>query len=991
MKPFPSTTGTTCDYAATTSSYFAKLGILVVACLLPGRVSAQSIISSLDLDDISRSGEHTTEQLLRDLPVTNANGVPLANNAVNPTRGASSVSLRGMDPADTLVLVDRKRVASFPVGSAFTQPFIDLYAIPLVGIESIEILRDGDTAVYGANAVAGTINLNFRQGYRGVEASVEYGNTLDKDSSEFSTALVFGVGNDRTDVSGFVDYYHRNSIFNRDRAFSATPPFLSTNSSPFNLQLSGDVVIAAGGIPANPDPISPLTLFAHAPFFTNGLAPAAAYSYAETRTSLFNFNRYSGSFPESERYGGYVRFSHQVLGDEFQTLVIYGDTFYQNVKTRNELAPAATGSFQTIGQPTLAIPPRTPIAPGAEPPNTPSHAETRVPADAFNPFNPFQQIISGSSRARLAEFGNRVFRNDTDTFFSTIGVKGDGFFDGTWGYDAAFRYSQVKNTETHNDVSASRFNRILNAADPLFNPASSEFIGTTIAYNPFGDYRVPISTNAPAIAFATVHPKEVDVSKLATIELNIYTTALCKLPAGPIGFAFGGQFRREALAQAPDLLVMERDTIGQPATFLGSFNQFPVTSPDPFTNGGRKVFAVYAEAQVPIFGGEASCMGLHALELKIAGRYEDWLNNDTNAAVPDLGLLWKPFDDSFTIRANWQEGFREPSLQELYQTPRTSTILNAFGGPLTLLKVTSNPGLQPEKSRSFNAGFSYSPTFIHGLTLSADIFDVEITGRINTNPDPNEIVDRYLIGKLLPGEMVLLDPFGGGAFIQTLFRNEGREQSRGVDIALKYVIPTSLGQFTTWTEATYLDSFRLAESAEMRAPEFSNRNSSQLSDEGYIKWKGRSQLTWSWNGLDLSAIVRYTDGFREQIFSASFTGANQFHYVKATWFVDLQGSYKFNFLTPVEWQPVAGYSKGKNEITRGKDGKPVETGQTANYSMPRWKHLLNTTTITLGCNNIFGQDPPDAIGFAFTNGINYPGFLYDANGRFLYARLTKQF
>ena len=107
--------------------------------------------------------------------------------------------------------------------------------------------------------------------------------------------------------------------------------------------------------------------------------------------------------------------------------------------------------------------------------------------DAFNPFNPFQQIISGGTRARLIEFGNRVIDNQTDAFFSTLGLKGDKLFNGSWGYDASFRYSQVQNISTSTLQSASRFNRILNAADPIFDPTSSQFIGTTIPYNPFGD------------------------------------------------------------------------------------------------------------------------------------------------------------------------------------------------------------------------------------------------------------------------------------------------------------------------------------------------------------------------------------------------------------------------------------------------------------------------------------------------------------------------
>jgi hypothetical protein len=151
---------------------------------------------------------------------------------------------------------------------------------------------------------------------------------------------------------------------------------------------------------------------------------------------------------------------------------------------------------------------------------------------AFNPFNPFQQIISGSTLARLFEFGNRLINNQTEAYFSTLGLKGDKLFDGNWGYDAGFRYSETKNASRFTLVSASRFNRILNAADPIFDPASPQFIGTTVPYNPFGDFRRAIASNTLPIEFAVIHPKSIDESKLTTLDLNIYTTSLFKLPAG---------------------------------------------------------------------------------------------------------------------------------------------------------------------------------------------------------------------------------------------------------------------------------------------------------------------------------------------------------------------------------------------------------------------------------------------------------------------------
>ena len=156
-------------------------------------------------------------------------------------------------------------------------------------------------------------------------------------------------------------------------------------------------------------------------------------------------------------------FEHKFCGDQ---AVFYGDFMYQNVQTHNELAAPATGSFQTAGQTVLAIPPDTPIAPGSEPLNTPTHAETDVPADAFNPFNPFHQIISGGTRARLAEFGNRLFDNTTDAYLATVGIKGDKLFGGNWGYDAGFATARYIMSRLETRYPSPRFNRIMNAADP---------------------------------------------------------------------------------------------------------------------------------------------------------------------------------------------------------------------------------------------------------------------------------------------------------------------------------------------------------------------------------------------------------------------------------------------------------------------------------------------------------------------------------------------
>jgi iron complex outermembrane recepter protein len=941
-------------------------------------------------ETIEKSGEFTTERFLQSLPTVNANVVPISNNenGTNTAVGAATIALRGFDARATLILIDGRRVAPYPTGNnpgLVNVMFVDLNSIPEAAIQSIEILKDGASTTYGADAVAGVVNIKLRHDYpNGAEANVQYGNTTDKDSGEFITSLIFGVGNDTTNITGVLNYYHRNSIFQRDRTYSAVPPFLSSNNSPYNLVLSSDVAAAAGGQNLNPGG----TEFASAPDLTNGLAPASSYLYDTTRIRAlggirpgFNFNLTASSFPSSERWGGYLSANHKIFGDQ---MVLYADGFYQNVKTHNEAAPPATGSFQTKGQTTLAIPPHSPIAPGDEPPNTPTHAETGVPADAFNPFNPFQQIISGDTRARLTEFGNRLFDNETDAVLATVGLKGDKLFDGTWGYDGGFRYSQLKNVQTGQQVSASRFNRILNAADPIFVPGSPEFIGTTTPFNPFGDFRVPIASNAETVEFARVHPKDHDISKVWTLDGTVYTTSLFELPGGGVGFAFGGQFRRETLEETPDPLNVEGDIIGN--------------SPVPPASGGRKSYSLYAETRIPIFGENNPIPGFYALEFTGGMRFEEFLNNDTNVLVPKVGMRWQPFDQQLTLRSTWGEGYRQPSLEELFSAP-ISTLFGTRdplkGGlfePETNTLIQSNPNLQPEDSRSFSAGFVYTPKFVPGLNVSVDFWDIERIGVVAA-PTAQQVLDREASGSLLPGEAVERDP-NSGNITRILLSNQnlGSQESRGYDFTLQYQLPTSWGTFTSLTQATYLDEFLFPQ---FIMPEFGpnpgnlagRTTDPATSNEGWYKWKGTSSLEWTWIGFDLIATARYIDGFHE------FLGDGvSHHYVSQTWFFDLQASYDFTFLLPVETNPVPGYSKGEKEVLRGKDGAPRETAsaQTSNYGRSVLDRLLRGSIITIGCNNVFDQDPPQAFG-EDGNGQNYPGFTYNSTGRFVYARFTKKF
>jgi iron complex outermembrane recepter protein len=365
--------------------------------------------------------------------------------------------------------------------------------------------------------------------------------------------------------------------------------------------------------------------------------------------------------------------------------------------------------------------------------------------------------------------------------------------------------------------------------------------------------------------------------------------------------------------------------------------------------------------------------------------------------VPKVGVRWQPFDDSLTVRATWGEGFHEPSLIESFGSPSQGVSQDNLFDPVTQTRfsevpfiIRSNRNLQPEDSRSFTAGIVYTPKFVRGLTLTIDLYDIESIGRANI-PDLQNVIDRDAIGESLPLEKVDRDPKTGEITkIELAFQNAGSQKARGVDFNLSYQVETAFGTLTWLTQATYLDSFLFAQLPGAAVVELRSgiRPSSPSDDEGYLKWRANSQIDWAWKSFDLTFTAHYLDGFHEILTKTAFNGVPypngiKEHWVKQTWFFDVRASYRF--LVPSASQAVAGYAKDGGKSSSGKEREP-QGSATAQMANCTWQRLLNDTIITLGCNNVFGHDPPTAAGVQ-----PYADFLYDATGRFVYVSLTKRF
>ncbi|MBI2515797.1 MAG: TonB-dependent receptor [Opitutae bacterium] len=917
-------------------------------------------VQTIDRRLIEQSGLFNTTELLQKISLSNGGSVPFTNNATGFTPGGTSLSLRGFGPDYTLVLVNGRRMATYPIGSGGTSAFVDINSIPLQAIERVEILKDGASAVYGADAVAGVVNIIMRRDYNGAVASLTYGNTTDKDSSETTANLVYGVTGEKGSITVGFNFQNRQAIFNRDRSYSALPPFLSTNASPPNFQVSRAAVEQALGLApgsaisingaantttnvffattgrADPATLAPLPGNQNAN--NNGLLPASSYYFSTGRSSFFNYNEFSGSFPEATRSGVFVSWERKLA----ENVTAYGDAFFSQVHQIDELAPFATGNFVTPGVTTIVIPSRTPN-PILTPAEIAAGGVRTAAAGAFNPFNPFNQDISGSSRIRLAEFGNRIYHNRNTAVAFTGGLRFENIAD-KFNLDTSVRHSTITNNLNARLISTSRFLRALNAADSIFNPASSNYIGTTQPYNPFGYFRNEIASNRIPVAFATHYQRDENQSSLWDAGATLNTGSLFAIPGGDVGFAIGGEIYREATQQSPDSALQSGDILG--------------SSPSSPIQRQRKIGAVFSEVEIPLISEKNSKDFAHRLSLNFAGRYEKFFTSKRTAFVPKVGIRWEPRQDgTLVLRGSYGKGFKEPSLFQLYSppvaalTPITDPVTGVFE-PEQSITTAGNSRLEAEDSKSYNIGLVWSPKgALDGFTFSTDFWRIESTGQVATNSQ--DVIDRaagVAPGGLLPGESVVRDFAGNLVQINGVFRNLGQTIADGADFSASYLWTTNdWGRFEAGVTATWLHSYRNASTSGAGLVELVDQPvPGSPSDDAYLKWKSQTYLGWAWKGLSSRLTGTYTHGFQDLDLDSNPRR------VQATTVWDLQVSYKLF---------------------------PSKSADDRNW----WSDLK----LTAGCNNLFDKDPPQAFGEG-GNSNGYPGFIYTDVGRFVYVGIEKK-
>ncbi len=881
-------------------------------------LSGSAPVTVLDAEAIKVTGNVSIGDVLQDLTV-NANGINVQAN--NGGDGTTRVNLRGIGAARTLVLVNGRRHVLASTGTNWS---VDLNAIPLSVVERVEVVKDGASAVYGSDAIAGVVNIITKTELEGIELNAFTGQSGESDGEIVDINLTMGVTSDRGSMMLSTGFYEQEPIMAGDRSFSRFDKDYDWVANDGSFTEAGSTAPPQGAIwDRNPDDrgneawqalVDGSTL--SIPLFYND--PTAGWrDFNLGGTSDVGTGDFYNYQPENYLLTPQKRWNIYGAGhyDVTDSVELYIEGSYINRQSEQLLAP-------------------TPLF-------TISEGIT-VSADNF--YNPFGRDFT-DVRRRFVEASNRFFRQDIDTYRAVAGLRGDietGAFSG-WSWDAYLNYGRTQGVS----VNEGRFvrSRVIEAIGPSFvdedgdlrcgtatNPGSADCVPLDL----FGGFNGrPITDDQLAwISYTGVDDL---VATQKTVAFNLAGT-VAELPAGPLGLAFGAEYREEDGSNTPDPITNSGDTTGNKAET---------------TEGGYEVVDVYAEMGVPVFDG---------LQATAAVRYSDYSNfgDTTNGKI---GLIWD-VTDSLTLRGTVSQAFRAPTIPELFlgssddfpnvtdpcdtsEEPRTPSqqatcsadgLPDDYGDNRDQLRATlgGNAELQPEEADTWTLGLVYQPKWLDGAAVTVDAWNIKIddsiqpiTASVILSSCYNQgLENRQYCERVSRTETGFLDD------IDDRNTNIGGVDASGIDVTFTYAHDTRFGGFNYSIDYAYLDEYTERQGGGRRV------NGLGVYDLGvFAENKVNANVRWNRGPWSANYNVRWIDGFREcEDNDCSATGAVS-RKVDDNWQNDVQLSFDF-------------------ARDRGKQSQ-----------------------LTLGIQNLFDEEPSVIFnGFLATSDSN----TYDFLGRFMY-------
>ena len=995
--------------------------------------------------DIEKLGVRNSTDFLTNLP--QEMGTTNTQRSIGLGGDGSVIpNLRGLLPKETSVLIDGKRVAIVGSGGAFTggPAGVDINLIPFPMIDHIDILKDGASAVYGSDAVAGVINIFLLHKFRGLEIGGSYGNTnlgASNDMGEREGWIKAGTGDDKTDILVIADFYDRAAIYSRDRNIESNGFVIPWGGGDFRYtSFPGRIGFGIGFrlIPrlffsANSPPPHSAPNVATSPFYVNPvviapniypgppgiIGPHARQHRPETLGTYGykgggeyvadNLLAETSDIPPADRQSYYGSFTRDIC-DKYLTV-------FADFKYTRSFFNAKVGDFP-FGVDPFKGPSGLPFSP------------IGISVPIQNPFNPFTvadatliyngvpvPVTTGVSFKAINDEPRGSYKTTFHDLLFDIGVRGEmdelGDYFKSWNWELGFRYS--RNNE---DV-------VLGPGGASSSATREALLDTNpaTAFNPFlGSFGRNSNAAISKVYFTLTNSGQFEVP-LGYFAID---GDLFHLPAGPVSFAAGLEYRGERWRFDPS---SEQTTFNVELVGMES------------SRVNRDVWATYQEARFPVTSPLWNFPGAYSLEFDIAER-EEWYSQNTSAALPVAGLpfvpaqhsqynaqkpkfsvRWQPLDPKWigalTLRGSYSEAFHAPTLPDL--TPAGTKTADQFGfsvlgdprgltppGTIVPVIVSGNPNLRPEVAYEWTCGAVYSPRWVKGLTLSTDFWHIDLRS-IASFVGAQFILD---FENSFPG-LVIRDPATGAVTeITNPSLNLTRAIVEGTDYEAIYILDSAIfghgdfGRLTVTLNGTYLSRFefqatpvskRIGISGEFVAGAAFTGSLPHNRDYASAFYDGPAD-TWL-AGFDTGATVHYTGQYEDG--NGGLTGSSKPQEPRSGPFpwrarkvsdwvtLDLIAPYTFN-LPPPASAGVPGLAKdgGKNVKMKDGDEKNVLPVSTAEYHPCGWRAWLNNTTFTLGMQNVFDFDPP-FVSAAF--GTNYDQSLATIKGRFWYAQLKKRF
>lgn len=812
-----------------------------------------SPVIRLTREALAATGFSTVDDALRALPFNNGASIVPEGSGNGFASGTSTINLRGLGNNNTLVLINGRRAV--PSGSgAFNgfQSVIDLRQIPIGAVDAIEVLKDGASAIYGSDAVAGVLNIKLRRDYTGVAIDLSFGNTFGTDSFERKAYIIAGASSGKTNIVVQADMSHRNAIKDVDLSFSRTADLRADRGSTAQLEADPTDTYVTGydGRSSNSFP---------ARFFLPGTATVRGFlspttdpnpanigpASRATGIGYYDFQKDTYQRPEDDSRSVSVYLHHEFS----DTLYGFAELYFRRVEALNAAAPSP---FTTTDKG--------------------DGTNNRLVVPAESPYNPYGTRYFGVagqaielSTYRLVNAGPR-YRDTTSDYPRMLFGLG-GKLPKDWSWEAAYMFAQGSYADTAPGTSF----------DSAVQQALKGVIinGQKLYANPFGpeDPRVTdyYSGNNPTKTTFTSNLYDASVSG-----------ELFDLPAGAVGIAVGTEFRKETIT---DVRTLENET----GNVVGGAEGFGFT-------GKRNVTSLYAEVKIPL---------LKQLELQLAGRFEDYSDFGTTTK-PKIALGYKP-TSWLMVRGSYSQSFKAPDLAFLYSrgsvsfTGAQSADPRRPDQPATQIKTLGrgNPDLQPETADTYYAGvvLEVPKGPLKGLSFDIGYFRFEQKNLITRDTAAftltNELklpAGRVVRKPLTPAEVTAGFTTGIIDYVATDWFNANSGLTDGYDFGVAYTIKTeNYGRFRIGLDASYVANFERTNTDSLGALTLIDLDG----EDPNALWHGSGTISWQKGNWASSVFVHWSGGFVPgQLGVPEFPMADE-------WRVDPQVSYNGLFGTKV--------------------------------------------------------------------------------------------